>query len=62
MTLPRRALLGAVAAAGVVPCAARAQGAGGASVVKIGVLNDMSGPYRDVSGPTSAAACARGLG
>ena len=26
--------------------------------VKIGVLNDMSGPYRDVSGPTSAA-CVR---
>ena len=61
MTLPRRALLGSAAAAALSvtpPGAARAQGASGAAVVKIGVLNDMSGPYRDVSGPTSAA-CVR---
>ena len=51
--IPRRALLAAAAAA---PLArpARAQ----AGVVKIGVLNDQSGVYRDISGPTSVA-CVR---
>ena len=51
--IPRRALLAAAAAA---PLArpARAQ----AGTVKIGVLNDQSGVYRDISGPTSVA-CVR---
>jgi len=45
----------ATAAAGALPAArARAQGAGGK--IKIGVLNDFSGVYRDLSGPTSVAA------
>ena len=51
--IPRRALLAAAAAA---PLArpARAQ----AGTVRIGVLNDQSGVYRDISGPTSVA-CVR---
>ena len=49
----RRTLLAATAAAGLVP-RARAQGAH----IKIGVLNDMSGPYRDTGGPLSVA-CTR---
>src|SRR5919206_147752 len=57
--LNRRNLLGAVAAApllGGLPWrSARAQAA---NTIKIGVLNDMSGVYRDISGPTSVA-CVR---
>jgi branched-chain amino acid transport system substrate-binding protein len=58
-SLSRRALLGASAAmaASLPPGRARAQPAGGAAL-RIGVLNDMSGVYRDATGPTSAA-CAR---
>src|SRR5689334_1014502 len=52
MRLTRRTLLGSVAAASAVPLLpARAD----TPVLKIGVLNDMSGTYRDVSGPTSVA-------
>jgi branched-chain amino acid transport system substrate-binding protein len=54
MKLNRRALLGTAATA-ILPVAgrrARAQ----AGNLKIGVMNDMSGPYRDISGPTSVAA------
>ena len=51
--LARRSLLAAGAAATVLP-RARAQGA----AIKIGVLNDMSGPYRDTGGPLSVA-CAK---
>src|SRR3954466_1885580 len=58
MTDPnRRSLLtgaAALAAAPLRPRAGRAQGAG----LKIGVLNDQSGVYRDISGPTSVA-CVR---
>lgn len=50
--LTRRAVL---AAASALPVAARAQAR---PVVKIGVLSDMSGPYRDTSGPGSVA-CVR---
>ncbi len=49
MTIERRTLLGTAAAASattILPRASRAQG----KVVKIGVLNDQSGPYRDLSG------------
>ena len=52
--LGRRIVL-AGAAAGVVagrPIAARAQ----ARTIRIGVLTDLSGPYRDTGGPTSVAA------
>ena len=47
--LTRRSLL---AAAATIPVAARAQAR---PVIKIGVLSDMSGPYRDTSGPGSVA-------
>ena len=50
MTLSRRAVLGGVAAAAALPVArARAQ----APKIRIGVLNDQSGPYRNTGGPTS---------
>ena len=48
--LARRSLLAAGASAAILT-RARAQGAG----IKIGVLNDMSGPYRDTGGPLSVA-------
>ncbi len=54
MNLTRRGLIAATAAAGLPP-AARAQTR---PVIKIGVMNDMSGPYRDATGPGSVA-CAR---
>src|SRR3954447_5896244 len=55
MTLSRRALLGSAALAATVPLAcARAQAKG----IKIGVLTDMSGPYQNVGGQTSAI-CAK---
>jgi branched-chain amino acid transport system substrate-binding protein len=46
--IARRTLLAASAAAAIAP-RARAQGAR----IKLGVLNDMSGPYRDTGGPLS---------
>ncbi len=52
--LTRRAAIAAAAAAAALPLRARAQG----QVLRIGVLNDMSGNYRDATGPTSAV-CAR---
>jgi len=56
MTLNRRTLLAATAAA---PMAALARPAHAqSSTIKIGVLNDQSGVYRDISGPTSVA-CVR---
>lgn len=56
MTLNRRTLLAATAA---VPMAALARPARAQSgTIKIGVLNDQSGVYRDISGPTSVA-CVR---
>ncbi len=49
MRLTRRAALSAATA--IIPgLRARAQGK---PVIKIGVMNDQSGPYRDVNGPTS---------
>ena len=53
LKLARRGLLAGTAAVAVAP-RARAQGA----TIKIGVLNDMSGPYRDTGGPLSVA-CTR---
>ncbi|MFT8244451.1 ABC transporter substrate-binding protein [Roseomonas sp. BN140053] len=62
MSLNRRTLLGAAAlpALAGLPSVIPARGARaqGATTLKIGVLNDMSGVYRDVSGPT-AVACVR---
>jgi branched-chain amino acid transport system substrate-binding protein len=58
MQVTRRGLLATTAAAAMpFGRSARAQG-GKSNAVRIGVLSDMSGPYRDVTGPTSAA-CAR---
>ncbi len=54
MIITRRALAGAAAASALLPARGRAQ----AQVLRIGVMNDQSGPYRDDGGPTSAA-CVR---
>ena len=55
MTIDRRMLLGSAAAAALaVPGRSRAQGA--APTIKLGVLNDQSGPYRDIGGQNSVAA------
>ncbi len=56
MTITRRTMLGSVTAAmatapSLAPQPARAQ----RPVLKIGVLTDLSGPLRDISGPTSVA-------
>ncbi len=53
MTLTRRSLIASATLAAGMP-AARAQPA----TLKIGVLTDMSGPYRDLAGPVSVV-CAR---
>jgi len=54
MTIDRRTLLGAAAAAATLaaPRRSRAQ----SQVVKLGVLNDQSGPYRDIGGMKSVQA------
>ncbi len=52
MNIDRRALLGTVAAASMLPRRGRAQ----TPTVKIGVLNDQSGPYRDIGGQLSVTA------
>ena len=53
MIINRRTVLGAAAAGAAVPLGrARAQAK---PLIKIGVMNDQSGPYRDVNGPTSVA-------
>ncbi len=52
----RRAVLGAAAAAAIVPV--RRPRAQTRPVIRIGVINDQSGVYRDVNGPTSVA-CTR---
>jgi branched-chain amino acid transport system substrate-binding protein len=57
MTLERRSVLaatGGAAAFGALPwSSARAQAA---NTIKIGLLSDMSGPYRDLNGPNSISA------
>ena len=59
MTISRRALLGTATAAAALPLVRpRAQGA---PTVKIGVLNDMSGPYLNTGGPTSVICCKQAL-
>ena len=55
MTPTRRTIVAAAAASALLPRLGRAQPAGSAAKsLKIGVLNDQSGPYRDDGGPTSA--------
>ncbi len=54
MTVSRRTLIGSAAALPILGAArARAQGS---NVLKVGVLTDLSGAYRDVGGPMSTAA------
>ncbi len=54
MSLSRRGLLGTAAAVSAIPLVrARAQGK---PAIKLGVLTDLSGTYRDNTGPTSVAA------
>jgi len=50
--IDRRTLIAAASAAALAPRAGRAQ----TPVVKIGVLNDQSGPYRDIGGQLSVTA------
>ena len=53
MFLTRRRALGAASATALTPFGrAHAQAR---PVIRIGVINDQSGPYRDVNGPTSVA-------
>jgi branched-chain amino acid transport system substrate-binding protein len=60
MTISRRGaigtVVGAAAATAVLP-AIRA-GAQARPIIRVGVMNDQSGPYRDVNGPTSVI-CAK---
>jgi branched-chain amino acid transport system substrate-binding protein len=56
MRLARRSLLAAAASAAVLPV--RRSRAQTRPVIRIGVMNDMSGPYRDVNGPTGVI-CAK---
>src|ERR1700678_1444089 len=54
MSISRRGLLGSAAALSSVPLIRpRAQGK---PAIKLGVLTDLSGTYRDNTGPTSVAA------
>jgi branched-chain amino acid transport system substrate-binding protein len=55
MRLARRSLLAAASAAALPIRRSRAQAR---PVIRIGVMNDMSGPYRDVNGPTGVV-CAK---
>jgi branched-chain amino acid transport system substrate-binding protein len=57
----RRSLIGAAAAAplaGALTTGARPARAQAANTIRIGLITDMSGPYRDINGPVSVA-CAR---
>src|ERR1700710_3295142 len=58
MSIARRTLLATGAAGVLLPARARAQPARSAQTIRSGVLNDLSGTYRDDTGPTGVA-CAR---
>jgi branched-chain amino acid transport system substrate-binding protein len=58
MALPRRGLLAAGAAFGSFAGFTRRARAQAANTVRIGVITDMSGPYRDINGP-GAVACTK---
>ncbi len=55
MIITRRTVMGAAAAAALLPARSRAQSR---PLIKIGVMNDLSGPYRDATGPGSSV-CAQ---
>ena len=57
MTISRRTLLGTAVASSLPLVRPRAQ----TPTLKIGVLNDMSGPYMNISGPTSVVCCKQAL-
>ncbi len=57
MTISRRALLTTAAATALPLVRARAQ----TPVLKIGVLNDQSGPYMNTGGPTSVICCKQAI-
>jgi branched-chain amino acid transport system substrate-binding protein len=56
MSLSRRGLLGSAAAASAVPLIGAPARAQAKPTLKVGVLTDLSGTYRDNTGPTSVAA------
>ncbi|WP_149535433.1 ABC transporter substrate-binding protein [Siccirubricoccus phaeus] len=58
MTATRRSLLAASVGATLVPALPRLTRAQAANTIRIGVLNDQSGTYRDISGPYGVE-CAR---
>jgi branched-chain amino acid transport system substrate-binding protein len=58
MTVSRRTLLATAAAATLPALPGRARAQGQNTTIKIGVLNDMSGPYRDTGGMMGVV-CAR---
>ena len=58
MNLTRRTLLGTAAGAATAAIPAMRSRAQTRPVVRIGVMNDQSGPYRDVNGPTGVI-CAK---
>ncbi len=51
MSLTRRNLMAATVGATMMPALPRLGRAQAANTIRIGVLNDQSGPYRDISGP-----------
>ncbi len=51
MTLTRRSLIAASVGTTMMPALPRLSRAQAANTIRIGVLNDQSGPYRDLSGP-----------
>jgi branched-chain amino acid transport system substrate-binding protein len=53
MTIERRQLLGAAAATGLALLPQR-RACAQAQIIRVGVLNDQSGPYRDTTGMGSA--------
>lgn len=58
MSITRRRALHGAAALGAMPLMGRMARAQGKPDIRIGVLTDLSGPYRDVGGPTGVA-CVR---
>jgi branched-chain amino acid transport system substrate-binding protein len=55
MTIDRRSFVAGTLAAATLSPLSRARAQGSAKPIKIGVITDMSGVYRDVSGPTTVA-------
>ena len=56
MPVTRRSLLATAMTATALPLAPRATRGQASQTIRIGVLNDQSGPFRDIGGPGSVAA------